>query len=124
MPLLEPLFLMLFAHALADFVLQPEAMGSGKNRHADIHGAEESLFPVWWYWLSAHSIIHGGAIYLVVGLVIGSGYAIYFALAETVAHWLTDFAKCEGWIGMHMDQAIHISCKLIFAVILTFHLAA
>lgn len=124
MPLLDNLFLMLFAHALADFVLQPEAMGYGKNRHAKVHEKKHSLFPVWWYWLSAHAMIHGGAVYIVAGMMVGTSYALIYALLETVAHWLTDFAKCEGWIGVHTDQAIHIGCKVIYAVTITHHLAS
>lgn len=119
MSLLDTLFLMIFAHALADFVLQPEAMGYGKNRHAAIHDKEHSLFPVWWYWLSAHALIHGGSVYVVAALIIGSGYAIVLALVETVVHWLTDFAKCEGWIGVHTDQAIHIGCKILYAIVIS-----
>ena len=64
MPLLECLFMLIFGHALADFVLQPDAMGYGKNRNDKIHDKEHSLFPVWWYWLTAHSLVHG--IWLVI----------------------------------------------------------
>ncbi len=123
MPLIDHLFLMLFAHALADFALQPEAMGYGKNRHDEIHAKEESLFPVWWYWLSAHAMIHGGVVYVVAGLIIGSGLALLLALIETLVHWLTDFAKCEGWIGVHMDQSIHIACKVVYAIAISYHLS-
>ena len=49
----ENIFMLIFGHALADFVLQPEAMGSGKNRNDKIHDKEHSLFPVWCYWLTA-----------------------------------------------------------------------
>ena len=31
---------------------------------------------------------------------------------ETAIHWLTDFAKCEDWIGMHQDQDIRVCCKI------------
>ena len=46
MPYLENLFMLIFGHALADFVLQPDAMGYGKNRNDKIHSKEHSLFPV------------------------------------------------------------------------------
>lgn len=120
MPFLDNLFLMLFAHALADFALQPEAMGYGKNRHDEVHTKEASLFPVWWYWLSAHALIHGGIVYVVAGLVLGSSIALACALIEAIIHWLTDFAKCEGWIGVHTDQFIHISCKIGYAIAITY----
>ena len=111
MPLIECLFLLIFGHALADFVLQPDAMGYGKNRNDKIHDKEHSLFPVWWYWLTAHSLVHGGVVYLITGSLI-------LGVIESVVHWVTDFAKCEGWIGMHLDQAIHIGCKVVYAFVM------
>ena len=119
MPLLDTLFLFLFGHALADFVLQPDAMGYGKNRHDDIHDKEHSLFPNWWYWMSAHSLVHGGVVYVIAYSVAGSSLALTLALLETVAHWCTDFSKCERWISVHMDQAIHILFKIGYALILS-----
>lgn len=116
MPLMDALFLLIFGHALADFVLQPEAMGYGKNRNDKIHAKEHSLFPVWWYWLTAHALVHGGVVYLISGLILGSGLALVFALAETIIHWFTDFSKCEGWISNNQDQAIHIGCKIVYAI--------
>lgn len=101
----ENLFMLLFGHALADFVLQPEPMGYGKNRNDKVHDTEQSLFPVWYYWMTAHALVHGGVVYLITG-------NITLGLIETVIHWLTDYAKCEGWISMHQDQAVHIGCKV------------
>ena len=105
MAIIEIFFQLLVAHALADFVLQQEAMGAGKNRHSDIHARKGEKFPAWYYWLTAHSLIHGGVVYLVTGsLVLG--------LIETTLHWIIDYAKCEGWLDFHQDQAMHIACKL------------
>lgn len=117
MPFLENIFLLIFGHALADFVLQPEAMGYGKNRNDKIHDNEASLFPVWYYWLTAHSVVHGGMVFLVTN-------SLLLAVVEVLVHWATDFAKCENWISMHMDQAIHIGCKLAYALILYYGLLA
>ena len=55
--------------------------------------------------------MHGGIVHLITG-------NIWFGLAEVLLHWLTDYAKCEGWIGMHQDQGIHIGCKLGYAFLL------
>ena len=107
----ENLFQLVFGHALADFVLQPEAMGHGKNRNDKIHDKEHSLFPHWWYWLTAHSLVHGGMVYLITN-------SLLLGLIETAIHWVTDFAKCEGWIGRHQDQGIHISCKVGYAFLM------
>lgn len=118
MPLLDNLFLFIFGHALADFVLQPEAMGYGKNRHDQIHNKEHSLFPNWWYWMTAHALVHGGVVYIVAFSILGAAHALVLGLVETIAHWFTDFAKCEGWISVHQDQAIHIGFKIVYATIL------
>ena len=118
MPLLDALFLLVFGHALADFVLQPEAMGYGKNRNDKIHDTEHSLFPNWWYWLTAHSLVHGGVVYLISATLLGASAALLLGIVETVAHWLTDFSKCENWISVHQDQAIHISLKVLYAFLI------
>lgn len=109
MPFFETLFLLLCGHAVADFVLQPEAMGKGKNRHSEVHSDEQELFPSWHYWLSAHSLVHGGAVYLITNNIV-------LGITETIVHGIIDFAKCEGWIGMHQDQALHIGAKVAYAV--------
>ena len=86
-------------------------MGYGKNRNDKIHDKEHSLFPVWWYWLTAHSLVHGGVVYLITN-------SLLLGIIETSIHWVTDFSKCEGWIGFHMDQSIHIACKLVYGYII------
>ena len=111
MPLIQNLFELICGHALADFVLQPEAMGYGKNRHDKIHNKVQSLFPHWYYWMTAHALVHGGTVYLITGsLVLG--------FVETAIHWVTDYSKCEGWISIHQDQGIHIGCKVVYAFIM------
>jgi hypothetical protein len=104
-------FQFLIAHAVADFALQGDAMGAGKNRHHTIHTNKNGHFPPWYYWLLAHSLIHGGAVYLVTGSMI-------LGMVETVLHALIDFAKCEDWINIHVDQTLHILCKVGYCVFL------
>lgn len=106
--MLELLFQFIVGHALADFVLQVEAMAVYKSRHMT-HDSEH--FPHWSYWLTSHSFIHGGIVYLITGSVI-------LGIAETVIHWFIDFSKCERWINMHVDQALHILCKVIYCIII------
>lgn len=105
MQLLSYFFQLLVDHALADFVLQQEAMSAGKNRHNEIHGKKGSGFPAWYYWLSAHALIHGGVVYIITG-------SLLLGVVETLLHWLIDFSKCEGWLNFHQDQALHVGCKL------------
>ena len=107
MQLLETFFLMIFGHALADFVLQPEVMGFGKNRNDKVHNQTHSMFPHWIYWMTSHSFIHGGIVYLITGSVL-------LGIAETFLHWAIDYAKCEGWLSLHQDQGGHVACKLVY----------
>lgn len=100
-------FQLIVVHAVADFVLQPEVMGAGKNRHHDIHNRVGKNFPPWYYWLVAHALTHGGLVYLVTGSVI-------LGMVETLLHGLIDFAKCEDWINFHQDQALHVVCKATY----------
>jgi len=106
-PALHLLWWMVVGHALADFVLQSSAMAMGKNRrHLGKPGE-----PPWYYWLTAHALVHGG----VIGLITGS---VPLSLAETAAHWLIDFGKCEDFYGFNTDQLFHLLCKLAWISIL------
>ncbi len=91
-------------HALCDYPLQGDFLAKGKNRHAPIPGIP------WWQCLTAHALIHAGMVLLVTGSVL-------YAAIELVAHWFTDFSKCEGWFGFNVDQAIHFGFKLVFALL-------
>lgn len=105
------LFWLLVGHAVADFALQIDSMARGKNRHRKTEPPPGAKYQAcWFYWLSAHSLIHGGAVALVTG-------SVALGCAETVAHWLTDFGKCENWYGIHVDQAIHVACKVLWLAI-------
>lgn len=66
---------------------------------------------MWPYALSAHALMHGAAVSLITGSVV-------LGLAETGAHWCIDFGKCENWYGIHLDQALHLACKVLWVAIL------
>ena len=38
--------------------------------------------------------------------------ALGFAVAESVAHWLIDHGKCQKLYGIHLDQGLHVLCKV------------
>ena len=104
------LFFLLAGHALMDYALQGEAMATCKCRNADL--PLQKAVP-WFYWLTAHAFLHGA----VVGAVVSwFGYAlplaVAFAVAETVVHWITDYAKCAGLFNIHVDQLIHVGAKV------------
>jgi hypothetical protein len=104
MAFLHLLFLLSFAHALADYPLQGPFLSEAKNRNTPIG----KLF--WPHALAAHSVIHGGAVLLLTG-------SLWMACAETVIHAATDWLKCENKISLHTDQAIHIGCKVLWAAL-------
>lgn len=96
-------FLMLAAHALCDFPLQPAEMS-----HAKRPGGHPTIS--WPMALGCHALVHGGAVALVTGLW-------WLGAAETLAHALIDGAKARGAFGMKTDQALHLACKPVWALL-------
>ena len=101
------LFWLLVGHAVADYALQSDFMAQGKSRHT----ATGKVF--WPHLLTAHALIHGGAVALATG-------SVALGMAEVFCHWLIDFGKCENRYGLNTDQALHIACKLLWAAIVIF----
>jgi hypothetical protein len=99
------LWWLIVSHAVGDFVLQDETMAKGKNRNLP----GQTGVP-WFYWLSAHALVQGGGVAIVLGSPV-------LGLSETIAHWVIDFGKCEDWYGLNTDQALHGLCKIIWLTI-------
>lgn len=97
------LFWLLVGHAVADFWAQSDWLANAKRRP----------HPFWPYALTAHALMHGAAVALATGYV-------SLGIAETVCHWHIDFGKCEGWYGIHFDQAAHIVCKVAWFLIVIY----
>jgi len=104
------LFQLIVGHAVADFALQSDAMASEKCRHSDTP-LQKSV--PWYYWLSAHALIHGGAVFVVT-------QSVALGVAETVLHWWIDFGKCSRWFNIHVDQALHVACKVAWWAVAVF----
>jgi hypothetical protein len=102
------LFFLLWGHVLADYPLQGPFLAAAKNRHTP---AGQKPAGMWIHALTAHALIHGGFVYLVTG-------SLLLGCLETFSHWLIDFGKCENWYGIHIDQLLHIGCKLLWWVLL------
>jgi hypothetical protein len=115
---MRTLFWLLVAHSLCDYPLQGDYLSVAKRRGS-------GLETPWWIALTAHALIHAGAVALVTG-------SILLGLAELIAHWSIDFAKCEGWFtpdwpfewtmaaqrrAFTIDQALHVACKIVWAAI-------
>lgn len=106
------LFFLIASHALMDYSLQNDTMAACKCRKSTNPVA---TFVPWYYWLTSHALLHG----LGVGVVfrwMGFDWNVVAALAaaETVIHWLTDYGKCARWYSLHADQAIHVTCKIVW----------
>lgn len=104
-------FSLLCSHAVCDFALQSDVMAKGKNRHNRTTPPPGAKYqPSWAHWLTAHALIHGAGVALVTGIW-------WLGLAETVAHWLIDFNKCDNRYGINTDQSLHITCKIVWLLI-------
>ncbi len=101
-------FALLVGHAIADFPLQAGPMATEKCRRSP---SDLQRSVPWYYWLSAHALIHGGAVYLIT-------HSLTLGLLETIVHWIIDFAKCEDWTNIHIDQLLHVACKLVWCLLL------
>lgn len=99
---------LLMGHAVADFSLQSEWMLRHKNRH--IAPTFEPGVKTWPLILFGHSLVNGALVYSITGNV-GLG------LIETLAHGVIDYFRCESKYGIYPDQAMHILCKIVWAVL-------
>ena len=111
------LFLLLCGHALADFALQSDVMAKLKNRHVVIERPISPRYcPCWYYWLTAHALIHGGIVFVISAWLFDLPIAFTAGIIEMVMHWGIDFVKCEGWTDPNQDQLYHLICKIIYVV--------
>jgi len=106
-------------HALSDFSLQGDYLSKTKNRHQQAATAldEGKIIGNWVHSLSAHSLIHCGAVWLITGSAL-------LGILEFALHWFIDFAKCENWTGFGADQFLHYLCKLLYVVLIYFGFVA
>jgi len=103
MQLSHAVFWLVAAHFAVDYPLQGDTTAMRKSRHCKL----PDIGVPWFYWLFAHAIMHGAAVLLILE-------SLPLALCETVAHFLIDFLKCERVINIHVDQALHLACKVIW----------
>lgn len=104
MDTLTTLSLLVFGHFLMDYPLQGTWIATTKD-HKNPH---PSGYP-WVHSLTAHSVLHGG----VVGLITGS---LVLGYMETIAHWAIDYFKSDQKYGVHVDQSLHILCKMLWCI--------
>ncbi|MEM7146756.1 MAG: DUF3307 domain-containing protein [Verrucomicrobiota bacterium] len=102
-------FAFLIGHALGDFPLQGDFIARFKNRHVPIPDDPYFDAPknVWIYCLSAHALIHAGLVWAITANpIIGA--------IELVTHWLIDYCKGDGFTNFHVDQLLHVLCKIAY----------
>ena len=107
-------FAFCIGHSIADFPLQGEFLARGKNRHLPLPELADGDKPpkyVWIYCLTAHSLIHGGVVWLITGSVL-------MGLIETVVHWIIDALKSEGKYGFEVDQLLHVATKVVYVALI------
>jgi hypothetical protein len=101
---IELFALLLFAHLLFDYPLQGDWLARAKNRSDPIPHVP------WYQAMFAHTAMHGMAVWIITGIPL-------LGLAEMAIHWITDDLKLRGELTFNQDQAIHIVCKAVWAVI-------
>ena len=100
---IQLLLSLLAAHVFADFVFQGAVMATWKNRHKK----HPTPCPCWAVWLTAHAVVNAACVFYVT-------QSLGLAIAEFILHWLIDLAKCEGQLGPHRDQLLHVICKVTY----------
>lgn len=102
------LFLLIFGHFMADFVLQSQAMSKAKNSTTN---PKEIWIPI----MIGHCMIHAGIVYLIT-------WKLWLAIYELVVHFIIDDLKCKGMLtdskyAFAKDQVLHILDMVIIAVL-------
>ena len=104
---LQVLFALIIAHVLFDYPLQGDFLAKFKNRH---YKGEGEMTPLLWvHCLTAHSLMHAGAVWAITG-------SFMIGIAELVLHWIIDYIKCEGITNIHTDQLLHILCRVGYVI--------
>jgi hypothetical protein len=110
----DVLWWLVVGHFVADFPLQSDFIAREKNPWQPIDpsrvppGQKPTIF---WPWvLTAHAVVHGGAVTLATGSAL-------LGLVETVCHWFIDLAKCANLTSLHIDQSLHLACKVAWFLI-------
>ncbi len=107
-------FAFLICHALMDYPLQGAFLAAAKVPGADLTPFFGNTTPprlLWIHALTAHSLIHAGGVWLICGSPI-------LAFIELILHWIIDYSKSTEKTNIHLDQALHLACKLGYVVAL------
>lgn len=95
------------AHFLLDYALQGDWMSKAKNPNLDLVTGEK----IWPLALFGHAWLHATAVLIITG-----SWLLF--LLELSIHWIADYAKCNGRFGYNVDQYIHVTCKVVYVLII------
>jgi len=108
--MITTIILLLTWHALADFPLQGDYLARMKDPFDrltnDVLWDGPARNPLWPWHMGAHCMIHAGGVYVITA-------SWQCAAFEFVCHWLIDWTKCHNRISFHVDQMLHIACKVV-----------
>jgi len=99
------LILLVLGHFVADYPLQTDRIATEK-----CPGCDKVLS--WRWWLTAHAATHGFLVACITGIPL-------LGLAEMGVHTVIDLAKCKGFYRLGLDQTLHLSAKLIWALLIS-----
>ncbi len=105
---LHILFFLLCGHFIFDFPLQGDTVAREKNPGST---SELQKHVPFYYWAVAHAFSHAFAVALATR-------SMLCALIELGSHLVIDYLKCKQVFNIHVDQALHISFKLLYVGIL------
>ena len=111
-------FILCLGHFVADYPLQSDFISKGKNRFRPIDPTSippgQVPMVVWPWVLTAHASTHAAAVLLITA-------SPALALLELVSHWAIDYGKCANRYGIHVDQAMHLTCKALWVAAVMWH---
>lgn len=96
--ILEMLLYLIAAHFVCDYPLQGDFLAKAK-----------AVGPLRVWHLLGHATIHGAAVCLVTG-------SVWLGLCELTVHACFDELKVRGETTFGEDQAMHIFCKITWAL--------
>jgi hypothetical protein len=97
--------LLVLGHLVADYPLQTDFVAKFKCRRASLPSVP------WYYVMAGHAATHAVSVWLITG-------SVWLGCAEFVAHYVIDVLKCEGLTNIHVDQSLHVACKVAWLMIL------
>lgn len=102
------LFYLVAAHFILDYPLQGDTTAMQKSPL--VKNALSVAVP-WYYWLTAHALAQSLGVMVITG-------SLVLSLVELVAHWVIDLFKCYRKFNIHVDQGLHLFCKVLYALVL------